>query len=174
MERPKRHVFVIDDDPAFLNAVMRLIRVADFTVEGYPAISAFRERFPLQRSGCVLVDIILDGENGLDVPDVLLAANEKLPVVFMSATEDPNTIDAAGRRSGHPCLKKPIEAQDLFAALEAAFDASGNDLPPPQKKTNNCERKTDENIVPINPASGDSCASGGLGTGQAEYPDDHV
>ncbi len=122
METIPKRIYVVDDDAAFLRAILRLIRLGGYEPIGVRSISALVALFPLPKNSCVLADVLLDGESGLDIPSRLAAENVDAPVIFMSATDDEAMLDAAGRSVGRPCLRKPIEARQLFAALDAAFD----------------------------------------------------
>jgi len=112
---------VIDDDPSFLTAVVRLIRMGGYDARGFSTIAGLSSRLPFPENCCVLADVVLRGESGLDIPDMLRARGEPAAVVFMSATEDRDKIKTASSRGAVPCLKKPIEATTLFEALETAF-----------------------------------------------------
>jgi len=121
MVRTERTVMVVDDDPSFLAAVVRLIRTGGYDARGFGTIAGLRSSLPFPENCCVLVDVMLRGESGLEIPDMLHAQEEPAAVVFMSATEDREKIETASGMCVVPCLKKPIEATTLFEALEAAF-----------------------------------------------------
>jgi FixJ family two-component response regulator len=114
-------IYVIDDDSSFLSAITRLIRVGGFAVDGMNTLAEFRSRLPLTEPACVLADVMLAGESGLDVVGILESVNQSAPVVFMSATDQRDTIEAASAAGVVPCLRKPLEADDLFAALETGL-----------------------------------------------------
>ena len=117
------HVFVVDDDASFLTAISRLIRVGGFQVHGVGRLSDLYARLPFPQGSCVLTDIFLNHESGLDVLGALRARGEPTPVIFMSATDDPNTLLAANRAGSVPCLRKPFEAETVFRALQTALGA---------------------------------------------------
>ena len=117
-------VYVIDDDASFLSAITRLIRVGGFSVDSTQSLAEFRSRLPLTEPACVLADVMLAGECGLDVVDILESEAQLAPIVFMSATDQRDTIRAASAAGTVPCLRKPVEADDLFAALQTALAAS--------------------------------------------------
>ena len=121
MVRLKPAVMVVDDDPSFLPAVVRLIRTGGYDVQGFENIDGLRARLPLPENCCVLLDVVLRGESGLDIPGMLRARGEPAAVVFMSATEDRDKIETASSLGIVPCLKKPLEATTLFEALEIAL-----------------------------------------------------
>ena len=113
---------IVDDDPSFLRAVARLIRTEEYDALSFDSIDGLRSRLPFPDHCCVLADVVLRGESGLDIPDMLRAQGEPAAVVFMSATEDREKIEVASNIGAVPCLKKPFEAAALFEALEAALN----------------------------------------------------
>lgn len=117
----QRHVYVVDDDAAFLSAISRLIHVCGFGVTSCGSIAELCTYSPFVAESCVLADVLLDGESGVDIPDRLAALKQETPVLFMSATDDEAVIRNAERNSVLPCLKKPIELQDLLDAFEVVF-----------------------------------------------------
>lgn len=122
MEAFSGRIYVVDDDAAFLRAVVRLIRVGGYDPVGLGSIDALLGHLPFPARSCVLADILLDGETGLDIPERLAAAGAAVPVLFMSATDDEAILAAANGGSGTPdCLRKPIEARQLLDALETAL-----------------------------------------------------
>lgn len=121
MSQSRGHVFVVDDDTSFLAAVCRLINASGFEATGASRVGDLVSHLPFPEESCVLSDIILDGESGLDIPTILERHGEKAPVLFMSATDDPGTLLAADQTGYAPCLRKPFEAKDLFTSIEAAL-----------------------------------------------------
>ena len=123
-------IYVIDDDPSFLSAIARLIRVGGFAVDRMHTLAEFKCKLPLTEPACILADVMLAGESGLDVIGILEDAGQSPPIVFMSATDQRDTIEAASAAGAVPCLRKPVEADDLFDALNAALAASfvGNEI----------------------------------------------
>jgi len=121
MARAKPTIMVVDDDPSFLPAVVRLIRTGGYDAHGFGTIADLRSALPFPHKSCVLADVVLHGESGLEIPEILRTQGEPAAIVFMSATEDRDKIEVASSLGAVPCLKKPVEAAVLFDALEIAL-----------------------------------------------------
>lgn len=121
MSQARGHIFIVDNDAQFLVAIRRLVAVGGFKATGVATLSELAACLPFPRRSCVLADILLDGESGLDVPGLLRARSETAPVVFMSASDDAETLHMADNTSSVPCLRKPFEASDLFRSLDMAL-----------------------------------------------------
>ena len=114
-------IYVIDDDPSFLSAVSRLIRISGYAVESLRSLSEFEAILPLSEPSCVLADVILAGESGLRAGEILAERGQRSAIIFMSATDNSEQIATASALGDAPCLSKPFEADDLFAALDAVL-----------------------------------------------------
>jgi FixJ family two-component response regulator len=114
-------VLVLDDDEGFLEAMVRLLQVSGIDARGVRDLKGLTQAFPLPAGTCILADIMLIGESGLGVPDLLAANGQCAPVVYVSATDDEAVVLKAAELSGVPCLRKPVEFRDLLAALAGAM-----------------------------------------------------
>lgn len=123
MSGQNREVIVIDDDRSFLSAIVRLINTGVYSATGLCSLAELRDKLPLQDRTCVLTDLFLAGESGLDVPEILGKSGFSGPVLFMTATNDVALIEVAASLSPAPSLRKPIKASTLFDALDLAFNA---------------------------------------------------
>lgn len=124
----RKRVLVVDDDAEFLAAVVGLIDAGGYEVRGVGSLQDLKAHLPLPGQSCVLVDVLLQGESGLDLPALLRDSGRIVPVVFMSATDDPAQIHAANEAGVVSCLRKPFEMTALFAALDSALAQSTHAL----------------------------------------------
>src|SRR5215472_13233531 len=93
----KAHVAVVDDDALVRDSLCDCVESAGYWVEGFASAEEFLASNSDQNADCLIVDIaclILDiqlpGENGLDLQRRLGAAASP-PIVFVTATAtDPN------------------------------------------------------------------------------------
>jgi len=123
MTRQRGTILVVDDDRSFLKAVLRLIRTQGYDVCGTETLAEFEAELPKCDPECVLADIVLRGESGLSIPEILKQHNSSVPVIFMSATDERSEIETAGNLGVVPCLRKPIEASELFSAIDVALQS---------------------------------------------------
>jgi FixJ family two-component response regulator len=128
MARLPRSVYIVDDDKEFSEAIARLLGAHGIRTLSAATISDFWRTVPLEPSSCVLADIMLRDETGLTIPALLAEHGQLVPLLFISATEDEETLAEAARLSGLPCLQKPVEEDVLIAALGVAME-HGDDGP---------------------------------------------
>jgi FixJ family two-component response regulator len=123
-ERPPT-VFVVDDEPGPLKAVARLLTSAGWKVSPFASAREFLERVDLDAPGCVVLDMSMPEMSGLDVQTALADRGCALPVVFLSGRSDvPKSVNAM-KRGAADFLTKPVEAEDLIAAVRRAVERDG-------------------------------------------------
>jgi two-component system, LuxR family, response regulator FixJ len=114
-------VFVIDDDASFLTAITRLLRGLDFQVNPYNSAKQFLNELSSAQRGCVVVDLQMPGLTGLELQKALAAAENPLPVIFLTGQADiPSTVQAM-RGGAEDFLTKRAGKEELVAAIRRAF-----------------------------------------------------
>jgi FixJ family two-component response regulator len=88
-------VLVIDDDPALRASVARLSRSVGLDDQLFASISDFLDSDPPDGPTCLVLDVRLPGQGGLDLQRELAAANRKLPIIFITGHGDiPMSVQA--------------------------------------------------------------------------------
>jgi two-component system response regulator FixJ len=111
-------VHILDDDPAVLKSLDRLIRSAGYDTMPYDTSFALLEAAP-RLSGCVLLDIRMPGVDGLEVHRRLAGGNA--PVVLMTGHGDIGMAVEALKAGAVDFLEKPFSEERLFGAIDAAL-----------------------------------------------------
>jgi FixJ family two-component response regulator len=113
-------VFAVDDDPIVLRAIERMLRSHSIAVEGFTSPAAFLARPSYEGVSCLLLDLKMPGMSGLDVQAAMIANGISMPIIFLSAQSDvPSTVRAM-RGGAIDFLEKPVDEDQLLAALERA------------------------------------------------------
>jgi len=107
---------VVDDD-ASIRAVVRAVLEADElvvieAVDGTGALAAIAEAAP----GVVLLDVMMPGMDGLDVCRSIDTVT--IPVVMLTAKDDPATERACLDAGARLLLGKPFSAIELLDVVE--------------------------------------------------------
>jgi FixJ family two-component response regulator len=117
-----RRIFVVDDEPAVLTALERMLRASGYEVSTFSSPSAFLEAAPDQGVGCVLMDLSMPEMSGIDVQDAMHRKGITMPVIFLSAYGDVPTTARAMREGALDFLEKPVQEDQLLTAIERAMD----------------------------------------------------
>jgi PAS domain S-box-containing protein len=120
MKRSK--VLVVEDDRIVSRDIQNLLHRAGYevvgsAVTGEEAVATASERRP----DVILMDIRLEGEmDGIEAAE-LIRRERTMPVVFLTAYADDETIERAGASDPFGYLVKPFEETQLKAAIEIAL-----------------------------------------------------
>jgi len=113
-------VFVVDDDHGTLRGMKRLLRQHGYDSMLFDSAEAFQNYSHVEQALCVILDINLNDESGIDVRHRLKAAGYSVPVIFITAN-DSNAVRMAALESGCIAyLTKPFSAKSLIGPLEQA------------------------------------------------------
>jgi FixJ family two-component response regulator len=114
-------VYIVDDDPSFLAAVSRLLRVSGFNVETFSTASDFLTQRNSDASGCVLADLKMPGMGGLDLQLALAQTHNPLPIVFLTGQGDiPSTVRAM-RFGAEDFLEKRAPKEKILDAVKRSL-----------------------------------------------------
>ena len=114
-------VSVVDDDPALLRSLSRLLKEEGWLVETYDSAEAFLARPDPQAPGCLLLDVTLPGLDGLELQRRLADAGQRLPIVFLTGHGDIPMSVRAIKAGAADFLTKPVAAEALIAAVRTAM-----------------------------------------------------
>jgi FixJ family two-component response regulator len=120
-----KSVAIIDDDASANRALGRLLRGAGFEPRGFDSAESFLAD-PLRPSfGCLLVDIQLTGMSGLELQQQLQAEGSQLPVIFITAHDDPAARSEALRGGCVAFFRKTDPGALIVDALRRATAMNG-------------------------------------------------
>jgi FixJ family two-component response regulator len=113
-------VYIVDDDPSVRNAVKMLLEAAGFKVETNDSAQAFLDRDLVNATGCLVLDVRMEGLSGLDLQRELAAAGVHLPIIFITGHADVPMSVHAMKAGAVEFLTKPFREQELLSAVQQA------------------------------------------------------
>ena len=114
-------VFVIDDDPDLRASVGRLLRSLGLDAQLFASISDFLKSDPPDGPTCLVLDVRLPGQSGLDLQRELAAANRELPIIFITGHGDIPMSVQAMKGGAIEFLTKPFRDQELLDAIQVGL-----------------------------------------------------
>ena len=117
MEARIPQVAVVDDEDGIRKALERLLRSAGLGVRTYASGAEFLRVVNEQMPDCLVLDIRMRGMTGFDVQAQLKADHIVLPIVFITALDDPVDEPRAMAAGASALLRKPFGDEDLLAAI---------------------------------------------------------
>jgi DNA-binding response OmpR family regulator len=125
-----QHILVIDDDPAVTSLLKRGLSYEGFAVEtastGEAGLALARGRQP----DLVVLDIMMPGIDGLEVLRRLRAADERLPVLMLTAKDAPADQVRGLEAGADDYVVKPFTFEVLLARVRALLRRQQADHPP--------------------------------------------
>jgi FixJ family two-component response regulator len=115
-------VFVVDDDPSLRKALASLFRSVGLRVEVFGSAPEFLQSTLPGVPSCLVLDIRLPGQSGLDFQTELAKANIHIPIIFVTGHGDiPMTVRAM-KAGAIDFLSKPFRDQDMLDAVATAIE----------------------------------------------------
>jgi FixJ family two-component response regulator len=114
-------VFLVDDQPAVLKGLGRLLDSAGYTVQAYTSAQEFLDSGNAAQQGCLVLDLSMPGMDGLALQQQLAARASVLPVIFLTGHGDIDSGVHAMKLGAADFLTKPVDDDRLLAAIELAF-----------------------------------------------------
>src|SRR5262245_16889654 len=113
-------VFLVDDDPAVLKSLDRLLQATGYRTKAYSSSEAFLHEHDASMSGCVVLDLAMPGLNGLDVQEVLARQGVDQPIIFLTGLATIPESVLAMKAGAIDFLSKPIDQSELLRAIKSA------------------------------------------------------
>ena len=111
-------VVIIDDDLGMREAVSGLVRSIGFQAQLMSSVDEFRRLGRPNGPACLVLDVRLPGQSGLDLQRELGASQVDLPIVFITGHGDIPMSVQAMKRGAIEFLTKPFRDQDLLDAIQ--------------------------------------------------------
>jgi FixJ family two-component response regulator len=117
-------VTVVDDDESVRESLPDLLREFGFAAEAFSSAEAFLQSDGLARTHCLILDISMPGMSGPDLQRELIRRQQRIPIVFITASVDPATRRRLLALGAVDCLLKPFDETTLLDAVNAALRLS--------------------------------------------------
>lgn len=114
-------VFVVDDDEQMRESLCVLLEMLGFRVKAFDAPGSFRRFYRSEMAGCLILDIRMPRQSGLQLYEQLLAEGKRIPVIFITAHADVSTAVAAMKTGAIEFLEKPFERGTLLDRIDKAL-----------------------------------------------------
>lgn len=115
-------VYVIDDEALIRDGIQSIIRSIGLRAVAFPSPSEFLQARRPEAPSCLVLDVRMPGQSGLDLQRQLNDAGVFIPIIFMTGHADiPMTVRAM-KEGALEFLTKPVRSQDLLDAVQKAIE----------------------------------------------------
>jgi RNA polymerase sigma factor (sigma-70 family) len=122
MSEPPSIVFVVDDDASIRQALRSLIRSVGLQAELFASPREFLDARRPEAPSCLILDVRLRGESGLDFQRELAESGIHIPIIFISGHADVPMSVQAMKAGAVEFLTKTFRDQDMLDAIYQALD----------------------------------------------------
>lgn len=114
-------VFIVDDDPGVRDSLGLLLGIQGYRIALFANGEDFLKAWRHDWVGCLVIDIRMDGMDGLALQQHLSAEGCTLPVIIITGHGDVNLARQAFKARALDFLEKPIDEAKLLHAIDDAF-----------------------------------------------------
>ncbi|MBP9085989.1 MAG: sigma-54-dependent Fis family transcriptional regulator [Kofleriaceae bacterium] len=120
----RNSLLVIDDEPNILTTVKRALEIEGYRVEVANSGALGLTKLIEHEIDLVLLDVMMPGENGLQVLPKIRAAKPGVTVVMMSGNANIDTAVQATKLGAHDFIEKPLSSDKLLLTVQNALHFS--------------------------------------------------
>ena len=123
-------VFVVDDDSSASIGFARLLRAAGHDDLDFASANEFLDALDPESSGCLVLDARMPGMSSEELHEELKARGIHLPIIVVTADDDPGTREKAQKMKAVAFFRKPVDGTALLDAVDWALrqnSADGSD-----------------------------------------------
>jgi len=136
MNKNNIKIFLIDDDEEIRSGISLLLKSLGYNIESFKSVDELLEYTDYSGPGCILLDVFLGEETGLELQEVIETKFESLPIIFITGQGNiPMSVEAMKKRAIN-FLQKPIDDKELLKAIDEALTRSDELI----KKQNEMEK----------------------------------
>jgi FixJ family two-component response regulator len=117
-------IAVVDDEEHVRKALVRVLETSGLRAHGFASGREFLQSCEVCRPACVLLDLLMPELSGAEVQRALNRAQMKVPVVIISAHDNPIARQECMREGAVAYLCKPLDEHALLSALKLAMDST--------------------------------------------------
>ncbi len=119
---PDGIVYVIDDEEEIRSMLASLFKRRSIPCKTYDSAEDFLDVLPRGGVGCILLDLKMDGMNGLELQARLSELRCLFPIIFLTGTASVSIAVEAVRTGAFEFLEKPFENKKLVRLVKAALE----------------------------------------------------
>jgi two-component system response regulator HydG len=113
----KLKILVVDDDRRMVKTICDILRVKGYSAEPSYSGEEAIEKVKAEAPDCVLMDLKMEGIDGIETLKLLKKVAPDLPVVMMSAYATEEQVEEARRLGAYSLLTKPVDIQMVISFL---------------------------------------------------------
>jgi len=115
-------VTIVEDDESMRSALQGLMKAVGWRARVFASAEEFLNSGAVRQAACLVADVRLPGLSGLDLQALLMAQNQKIPILFITAHGDDAMRAQAMKAGAVVFLSKPFDEDALLDGIRAAVE----------------------------------------------------
>jgi FixJ family two-component response regulator len=115
-------VFIVDDDASVRDGVRALLNAVGLRAEVFASTEEFSEYTRPETPSCLVLDVQLPGQTGIEFQESLLESGIRIPIIFVTAHGDVRMTSRAMKSGAVEFLTKPFQKDEFLAAIHQALN----------------------------------------------------
>jgi FixJ family two-component response regulator len=116
-------VAVVDDEESVRCALVRLLRASQLEAEGFASGEDFLDSLAIRVPDCLVLDLQMSGLTGRDVQRRLLDSQSRIPLVMITAHDEPTIRQQCLADGAAAYLRKPLRGEVLLQSIHEAMNS---------------------------------------------------
>jgi len=142
VQYPDCKIFIVDDDISVRQGISLLLKSAGYCVEAFENIRDLMQAEEINMPGCILLDIFLGKESGLELQDAVSNKFKNIPIIYITGHGDiPMSVQSI-KKGAINFLQKPVDDNLLISAVDEALKKS-HELLNLQREKDECKALID-------------------------------
>jgi FixJ family two-component response regulator len=121
MTAPRPLIAVVDDEESVRRALARMLHASQLDVEVFGSGQEFLDSLRTRRPDCVVLDYQMPGLTGRDVQRQLAAAQIRLPIIVVTAHDQPALREQCLADGAVAYISKPLQRERLLSLIDDAI-----------------------------------------------------
>ena len=117
--------YLVDDDPAVLRSITRLLKAGGYRTKSFLSPQKFLSAHDPSIPGCAIIDLVMAELDGLRLQEALARSGSQRPIIFLTGRGDVPSSVRAMKAGAVDFLTKPVKRDALFSAVVHALELDG-------------------------------------------------
>jgi len=117
-------IVIVEDDAGLHQAFKRVLTAAGHYPLIFGSAEALIAEGDIPEAQCYVLDVRLPGKSGIELQRKLCADGSKVPVILITAHDEPAVHDAVARCGAAALLIKPFAGRKLLETIETVLESS--------------------------------------------------
>ena len=121
--KAKTLIYLVDDDASVRKAIKMLLIASGMAVETLERAEDLLKCELREKETCLVADVRMPGMSGLELHRKLIERGVKLPAIFMTGYDTPETRRQAAQSGVFGYFRKPVDDQALLDTIRLALSS---------------------------------------------------